>query len=208
MKVAVLGGTGTMGGAIARQLSKKHRIIIGSRDPAKAKEAAKRIEGATGMDYAGAAKECEVAVVAIPYSAIGAMPTFAEALARKLVISIINPLKLEGGFLRYGLEKGSAAEQLAEMLPRSRVATAFNNVPVAMLKQEDVVPMDILVASSSKEAYEETANIVRSVPNLRPLYAGPLSEAQVVERITPLVLNLAKWNETGTLSTKFVSRKG
>jgi len=208
MKVAVLGGTGVMGGAIAKRLSKKHGIIIGSRDPAKAREAARRIQGAKGTDYAGAARECEVALAAVPYSGIGAMAALAEELAGKLVISIINPIKLEGGFLRYGLEEGSAAEKLAAILPRSRVATAFNNVPVAMIKEEGAVAIDILVAASSWEAYEEAAEIVRSVPNLRPLYAGPLSEAQLVERITPLVLNLAKWNETGTLTTKFVSRKG
>ena len=60
------------------------------------------------------------------------------------------------------------------------------------------------MASTSKEAYETTASLVRSVRNLRPLYAGPISEAQVVERITALVLNLDRMNGTGSLSTKFV----
>ena len=208
MKVAVLGGTGKMGGAIAKKLSRRHHIIIGSRDAARAREASKGIEGARGADYEGAAKECDVAIFAVPYSALGVASGLAEALAGKLVVSIVNPTKREEGILRYPLEKGSAAEELATMLPKSRVATAFNNVPVAMLREEEAPPMDILVAASSREAYEEAAELVRSVANLRPLYAGPLSEAHVVERITPLVLNLAKWNGTGSLTTKFVSQKG
>ncbi len=208
MKVAVLGGTGKMGGAIAKHLSRNHQVIIGSRDSVRAEDAAKRIGGSKGANYDGAARECDVAVFAIPYSAMGAASGLAEALAGKLVISTVNPMKREGGILRYGLERGSAAEELAAKLPKSRVATAFNNVPVAMMEEQEVVPMDILVAASSMEAYEEAAELVRSVGKLRPLYAGPLSEAQVVERITPLVLNLAKWNGTGRLTTKFASQNG
>jgi 8-hydroxy-5-deazaflavin:NADPH oxidoreductase len=208
VKVAIIGGTGKMGSAIAKQLSKNHQVILGSRDPARAKSAAEGIEGTTGADYATAARECEVAVIAIPYSGMGAMADLADALAGKLVISAVNPSRFEGGYLHYGLEKGSAAEELASMLSGSRVATAFNNVPVSMMKKAEVVPMDILVAASSKQAYEEAAALVRTVKNLRPLYTGPLSEAQIVERITPLVENLAKWNGTGSLTTRFVSQKG
>jgi predicted dinucleotide-binding enzyme len=64
------------------------------------------------------------------------------------------------------------------------------------------------VAADSKEVFEETATLVRSIPNLRPLYVGPLSQAHVVERMTALVLNLAKLNGTGSLALRFVSKKG
>jgi NADPH-dependent F420 reductase len=208
MKVAVIGGTGDMGGAIAAHLAKKHEVIIGSRDLGRAEEAAKSIPGATAADYLGAATRCEIAVIAVPFSAMASIGELAEALAGKLVISIVNPLRFEGGYLHYGLERGSAAEELASMLPNSRVATAFNNVPVAMMKLDPMVAIDILVAATSEQAYEEAAELVKSVENLRPLYAGPISEAEVVERITPLVLNLAKWNQTGSLATRFPSREG
>jgi NADPH-dependent F420 reductase len=208
VKVAVIGGTGKMGGAIAKQISKSQEVIIGSRDAARAKNAAEGISGASGADYKSAAERCDVAIVAVPYSGMGVVAELADALANKLVVSAVNPVRLEGGHLHYGLEVGSAAEELAGMLPRSRVATAFNNVPASMMKREEVVPMDILVAAGSKQAYEETASLVRTIKNMRPLYAGPLSEAHVVERITPLVENLAKWNGTGSLTTRFVSQKG
>jgi len=208
MKVAVLGGTGAMGGAVAKQLSKNNVVVIGSRDPARAEEAAKSIKGATGADYATATRDAEAAVFAIPYSAIGEAAVLADELRGKLVISMFNPLKLEGGLLHYPLEKGSAAEELAGLLPDSRVATAFNNVPARIFEEEEPIPMDILVATETKETFDEAAALVRSVPNLRPLYVGPLSQAQMVERVTALVLNLAKLNKTGALATRFVSRKG
>jgi NADPH-dependent F420 reductase len=207
VKVAVLGGTGSMGGALAKQLSRNCTVIIGSRDPARADEAAKRIKGATGADYATAAKDADVAVFSIPYSAIGEAAGLAEELAGKLVISIINPLKVEGGLLHYPLEKGSAAEELASLLPRSRIATSFNNVPHRMFEKEEPVPMDILVAADSRETFGEAAALVRSIPNLRPLYVGPLTQAHMVERVTALVLNLAKLNGTGALTTRFASQR-
>jgi 8-hydroxy-5-deazaflavin:NADPH oxidoreductase len=208
MKVAVLGGTGRMGRAVARQLSKSNDVIIGSRDPARAKQAAKGIRGATGADYAHAAEEAEVVVFAIPYAAIGSASGLAKGLQGKLVISMINPLKVEGGVLLSAVKEGSAAEELAKLLPGSRVATAFNNVSFLFFEKEEVVPMDILVAADSRKTYEETAELVKSVPNLRPLYAGPLSQAEIVEKITALEVNLAKLNGTGSLTTKFVSTRG
>ncbi|HEY6283154.1 MAG TPA: hypothetical protein VIW22_04445, partial [Nitrososphaerales archaeon] len=145
---------------------------------------------------------------AIPYSAIGEAAALANELKGKLVISMFNPLKLDGGLLHFALEKGSAAEELAALLPDSRVATAFNNVPSRIFEEEEPVPMDILVSADSKETFDEAASLVRSIPNLRPLHVGPLSQAQMVERMTALLLNLAKLNKTGALAPRFVSRKG
>jgi NADPH-dependent F420 reductase len=207
MKIAIIGGTGSMGSGLANQLAKSHEVIIGSRDPAKARAAAAGIKGASGADYSTAAWKCDVAIFAIPFFAMDSVPSLADELAGKLVISIINPLKLEAGMLSYGLETGSAAEMLAAKLPKSRVATAFNNITAGFFKKPEISRLDVVVAADSKETFEEVAKIVKSIPGLRPLYAGPLSEAQAVERITPLLLNLAKKNDTGSLGTRFVSQR-
>jgi NADPH-dependent F420 reductase len=208
MKVAVIGGTGAMGRALARHLSRGYEVIIGSRNPSRAAAAAAGIEGASGADYRGASGKAEAVIFAIPYEAMGLVGDLAGEVSSKLVVSAINPLKMEGGLLRYALKEGSAAEELARVLPRSRVATAFNNVPSGFLKDEVVPPVDILVAADSKETYQEAARLVSSIREMRPLYAGPLSEARIIEEITPLVLNLANLNGTKALATRFVTRKG
>ncbi|MDG7014003.1 MAG: NAD(P)-binding domain-containing protein [Nitrososphaerota archaeon] len=205
MKVAVLGGTGRMGRAIARQLSRDNEVVIGSRDPARASEAARLIHGAAGASYLGASEAAEIAVFVVPYEALGGAAELAAALAGKVVVSAVNPLRLEAGRLQYGLEEGSAAEELAEMLPGSRVATAFNHVSSLFFEKDEPVAMDILVAAEARETFEVVGRLVKSIPNLRPLYAGPLSQARVIERMTPLVLSLSKLNNTGSLTTKFVS---
>jgi hypothetical protein len=207
VKIAIIGGTGSIGRGLGEQLAKSHEVIIGSRDPAKAKAAAATIKGARSADYSTASKECDSAIVAIPFSAIDLVSSLADELSGKLVISVINPMKFENGMMSYGLERGSAAEMLAAKLPRSRVATAFNNITAGFFKKPEIPRLDVVVAADSKETFDETAEIVKSIPNLRPLYAGPLREAQAIERITPLILNLAKKNETGSLATRFVSQK-
>jgi len=196
-----------MGSGLVERLAKSHEVIIGSRDPARAKAAAARIKGARGGDHSTAARECDSAIVAIPFSAIDSMSSLAGELSGKLVISVINPMRFKNGMLSYGLRRGSAAEALADKLPKSRVATAFNNISAAFFEKPETLRLDVLVAADSKETFDEAARIVKSIPGLRPLYAGPLSEAQVIERITPLILNLAKRNGTGSLSTRFVSQK-
>jgi 8-hydroxy-5-deazaflavin:NADPH oxidoreductase len=207
LKVAIIGGTGKIGSALGGRLSKNHGVIIGSRDAAKARRAAAGIEGAVGMDYHGAAKAADVVIFAIPYSAMGSVAELAEDVSGKLVLSLINPLELEGGLLKYSAHGISAAEELAKLLPGARVATAFNNVPVGFFRKDDTPQADVLVAADAKETYEEAAELVRGVGGMRPLYAGPLTQAKIVESITPLVLNLANLNKTGSLTTRFVARK-
>jgi NADPH-dependent F420 reductase len=197
-----------MGKAVARHLSKSHDVVIGSRDPAKADAAAKEIGRASGADYKGAARAAEVVIFTIPYGAMGLVPDLGGELSSKLVISVINPMKMEGGLLKPALKDGSAAEELARILPHSRVATAFNNVPFGFLKDDVVPPVDILVAADSKETYEEASRVVASIREMRPLYVGPLTEARMVEAITPLVLNLASLNGSKALTTRFVTRTG
>lgn len=207
MKIGILGGTGTMGLAIASRLASRHEVLIGSRVAEKAEAASSGIRGAIGTDYQGAARKCDSAIVAIPFSAMHLMDPLGDALSGKLVISTINPLKVERGLALYGLQRGSAAETLAARLPRSRVATAFNNIPAGFLRKGRLPPIDVLIAADSKSTFSDASLIVASIPALRPLYAGPLSEAQTVERITPLVLNLASKNGTGRLAPRFISRE-
>jgi len=208
MKVAVIGGTGAMGKALARHLSSKYEVIIGSRDPARAAAASAGIKGASGSDYSGASRSADVVIFAIPYEAMNLLADLDSDVSSKTVISVINPMTTEGGLLKYAPKGASAAEELARMLPHGRVATAFNNVPWGFLKEDVVPPVDILVAADSKETYEEAAKVVASIREMHPLYVGPLSEARIVEAITPLVLNLAKLNGMKALTTRFVSRKG
>jgi len=207
MKVAVIGGTGTMGNALASHLSRNYEVIIGSREPSKAAAAASGIRGASGSDYKGASRDADVVVVAIPYGALGLVADLADETSSKLVISVINPMVPQDGLLKFAPKEDSAAEELGRLLPHSRVATAFNNVPPGFLRMDVVPPVDVLIAADSKDTFGEAAEVVSSIRDMRPLYAGPLTEARNVEAITPLLVNLARLNGTKALATRFVSRQ-
>jgi NADPH-dependent F420 reductase len=194
-----------MGSGLAAQLVKKNNVRIGSRNPEKARAAAAKIPGVKGEGNEAAARWCDVAIVSVPFDAIASLESFADALSGKLVVSVINPLRREGDVLQYASEGRSAAELVAAALPRSSVATAFNNVPAGFFRRPSEQEVDVLVAADSKETYDKAASLVRSIPRLRPLYVGPLSQAESVERLTVMVLNAAILNGGKRFTVKFVS---
>ncbi len=206
MKVAIVGGTGAMGSGLGRLLALKNEVRIGSRDPERAKRAAARIPGASWGSYQGAAEWCEACVVAVPFGAVGDLAVLAGPLAGKLVLSVVNPLKVEEGVLQYALAKGSAAEAIAEALPESVVATAFNNVPQGMLGDPERPELDVLIAAADKEGFARAARLVSSVPRMRPVYVGPLSQAQSVERVTVLEINAARLSGSKPFAVRLVGR--
>ncbi len=194
-----------MGAGLAAHLSRTHKVRIGSRSRVKAMAAASSIPGVEGDEDSAVASWCDAAIVSVPFSAIGSLSAFAEQLSGKLVMSIINPMKREGDLLQYASDSGSAAGAVASALPGSRVATAFNNVPVAFFKKPSDQEVDVLVAADSRSTFEEAADIINSLPRMRPLYVGTLSQAESVERLTVMVLNAAKLNGGSRFSVRFVS---
>ncbi len=205
MKIAVFGGTGSMGHSLSVHLARRNEVIVASRDAARATVAARGVKGANGSGYREAGERCEAAIVAIPFGAISLLSPLRGTLAGKLVLSAVNPMKVVRGAFAYGLESGSAAESLASLLPESRLATAFNNIPASCIGRARTRPLDVLVAADERETFNAAAGVVLSIPGLRPRYAGPLSEAGTVERITPLILNLAADSGEENLAPMFVS---
>ena len=72
--IAVIGGTGQLGAAIARRLAKAGKsIIIGSRDPVKAEAAARQLGAELGCEVAfggnvAAADAAEVVILTVPFA--------------------------------------------------------------------------------------------------------------------------------------------
>ena len=77
-------------------------------------------------------------------------------------------------------------------------------MPTRLLRKLEKLDIDVLIAADEKKTFEETAEIVGCLGPVRAIYAGPLSNASSLERITPLLLNLAKVNGMKTPSVKFV----
>ena len=93
--IAVVGGTGNLGSAIAWRLAKAgHQVIIGSRSAEAAIARAEELgHGLTGMANADAAQAGDIVLVTVPFSAQAAtLADIKPHVAGKIVVDTTVPL--------------------------------------------------------------------------------------------------------------------
>ena len=105
------------------------------------------------------------------------------------------PLEIAvGGRLSHPLSlwAGSAGEQAARYVPEGvRVVSAFHCLSAEGLGRLDApVDCDVLVCGDSAEAKAVVSGLARLVPGARPIDAGPLENARMVENLPALLVSL------------------
>ena len=208
MTVAVLGGTGAEGlGISARLAVAREEVIIGSRDPRRAKEAAAtlaaeqpggRVRGAVNCDAATAAG---LVVLAVPFAGVEELlDTCASALDGKVVLEVVNPLRLvRGVFQAVQVAEGSVAAHVRARAPAARVVSGLKHESAASLR--DVARRltgDVLLCGDDEGAKSIVADLVRRMADLRPLDAGGLVLAPLLDQVTALLLNLNRRHRVET----------
>ena len=199
--LAFLGGTGEEGKGLALRLALSGElVIIGSRDRARAEEAAYDLNqiasGATicGMDNASAAAEADVAFITVPYEAQNRLLSqISGNLIGKIVVDVVAPMKFERGVGAIAVEvpSGSAAEEAQSILPESMIVSAFQNVSASdLLSLEKEMQGDVLVCSDNEDAKQRVMRMVSLIKSLRPVNSGALSNSRYIEQITPLLVNI------------------
>lgn len=196
--VAVLGGTGEQGRGLARRFALAgQRVVLGSRDAARAQAAAAGLVAAgdvTGADNATAARDGDVVVVAVPWEGHRELlDSLSVELDGKVVVDCVNPLGFDKqGAFALAVEEGSAAEQAQAVLPGSRVVGAFHHVSAVLLLDETVgdVDIDVLVLGDDREATDLVQALVALVPGMRGIYAGRLRNAHQVEALTANLISV------------------
>jgi 8-hydroxy-5-deazaflavin:NADPH oxidoreductase len=203
-KLAILGGTGAEGSGLAYRWAKAgEHIVIGSRDGARAAEAAKqlreRIGSAAqieGTDNASAAAQCDVAVLTVPFSGAAALLKSLKSVwkAGTIVIDTTVPLAatVGGAATRVlGVWQGSAAEQTKELLPAGvSLVAALQNLGAELLAGDEAVECDVLVCSDDEKAKQVAMELTAKIPGARALNGGKLENARIVESITALLIGL------------------
>jgi NADPH-dependent F420 reductase len=203
-RIAILGGTGAEGSALAYRLAKAGEdIVIGSRDAARAQGTAKqlreRIGGNVrieGMDNAAAAGACDVAVLTIPFSGAAALLKQLKSVWKPgtIVIDTTVPLAatVGGAATRVlGVWQGSAAEQTKELLPAGvSLAAALQNLGAELLAGDAPVECDVLVCSDDERTKQVASELVSKIPGARALNGGKLENARIVESLTALLIGL------------------
>ncbi|RKS04610.1 reduced coenzyme F420:NADP oxidoreductase [Nocardiopsis sp. Huas11] len=194
--IAVLGGTGDQGRGLARRFALAGQIvIIGSRSADRAASVAKELVEAErtrvdvrGLDNAAAAAEGDIVIVAVPWEGHrDLLAGLADELADKIVVDCVNPLGFDKrGPFALDVPEGSAAQQAAEVLPRSRVTAAFHHVSAVVLLDPEVseVELDVLVLGEDREATDVVRALADLIPGVRGVFGGRLRNAHQVEALT------------------------
>lgn len=198
--VGVLGGTGEQGRGLARRLAMAgQRIVIGSRDAARAAAAASELATDTGGTLTGAANaecagEADVVIAAVPWEGHSdLLSALEEPLAGKVVIDCVNPLGFDKqGAFRLDVAEGSAAQQAAVCLPRSTVVGAFHHVSAVVLLDPavDEVDLDVLVVGDDRDATDVVQALAQRIPGMRGVYAGRLRNAGQLEGLTANLISM------------------
>jgi 8-hydroxy-5-deazaflavin:NADPH oxidoreductase len=194
-KIAIIGGTGNLGSALAWRLARAGRdVVIGSRTAeAAAAKAAELGHGLIGMVNADAAAAADVVIITVPFSAqASTLESIKPYVAGKIVVDTTVPL-VPPKVMRVQLPpEGSAAAKAAAILGDGvRVVSGFHNVAAHKLAEDVDVDCDILVFGDEKAARAEVVALADAI-GLRGIHAGALVNAAAAEAMTSLLIFINK----------------
>jgi NADPH-dependent F420 reductase len=197
--IAVIGGTGAEGSAIALRLGYAgYHVIIGTRDPAKGARIVAELNGTLGTEAlapaenVNAAQTAAIVIMTVPYNAqIAMIEELRPALENKILIDATVPLRPP----RVGNVQlppgGSAVAAIQTMLgDKVSVVSAFQNVAAHKLRQLGTdVGCDVLVCADNAEARTITLELITRM-GLRGLDAGPICNSAAAEALTSILIFL------------------
>lgn len=201
MDVGILGGTGPLGRGLAVRLAAAgHRVVVGSRDAARAEAAAAELRGAwpdrpldlQGAGNAGAA-DVDVVVLATPWEgAVATVQELADALAGTVVVSVGNALVRQGREAHAVVPpRGSVAAMVQAALPGATVVAAGHHLPARSLVELDhPLQADVLVCADDPGARQRVVDLLDTVPGLRGVAAGSLAQAAAIEAFTAVLVTV------------------
>lgn len=214
MKIGIVGGTGGIGEGMAMRLSQIHEVRLGSRDLAKADESSRECRLAVeerGLPCAlgGCSNQVaidfgEVVILAIPFKHLVGTLESLTGLEGKVVVSPVNPMERREFFTYVPPEEGSAALLVQRLLPESKVVAAFNVIAANRWKAiDEALDYAVPICGDDAGAKQVVRELIASVPGLKGYDAGPLATACMVECITPLLLNVARYNKMHDVGIQF-----
>ena len=196
--IAILGGTGDLGGGLARQWSRAgYKILIGSRTLQKGEAAAKALLdefpdlNVTGHENLAAATAADLVVLTVPFEhQLSTLETVKPGLAGKILIDVTVPLVPPKVGTVQLPEAGCAAVQAQNFLgDEIFVVSAFQNVGAMHLQEDHAIACDVLVSGNKKAARETVIELVKAV-GLKGWHAGPLANAVAAEALTSILITI------------------
>jgi NADPH-dependent F420 reductase len=201
--IPIIGGTGALGYGLAVRLARAGRtIVIGSRKPDRAEEAASKLREAVpgaeieGLPNGEAAKRGPIVFLTVPFRAQSeTLTNLKEALSEgQLLVDCTVPLAaaISGKATRtLGVWQGSAAQQAQEMAPDGvTVISALHTVSAPSLAGDEELDEDVLICGDRKADKARVAELIELIDGLRAVNAGPLDQARIVEPLTAMLIGI------------------
>ncbi|MFX0144778.1 MAG: NADPH-dependent F420 reductase [Candidatus Hodarchaeota archaeon] len=210
MKIGIIGGTGRLGSALGKTWAEKgHKVMIGSRDPEKAKKLANSMgSNVNGGTYEEVVKFGDIIILAVPWS--GAKESIKEAgnFEGKIIVDSTTTAAPSVGGPLIRVEP-SAAEKVAKWAVGAKVIKAVHTIGVESLNKLQfgtqqsslfICGDDIVAKSKAKELGIDLGFEV--------IDAGPLKNARLIEPLAMLWLELAYNQGMGTdIAFKLLRRR-
>lgn len=212
MRIALLGGTGDIGEGLALRWAyhTNHDVVVGSRDPEKAREKADEYETelasrgrevkVNGFANEMAADRARVVVLAVPpYHVADTIDAVADGLDDDdiLVTPAAGIKREDDGFHYHPPKAGSVTQLVDDAAPENiPVVGAFHNLAAGRLADLDAeLDIDTLLVADDYDAKDIVARLAEDIDGLRALDAGGIANAAEVESVTPLLINVAQNND-------------
>ncbi len=183
MRVAMVGGTGAFGLALAARLVEAgDEVVIGSRDAERAQEKANEV-GAGGAANEDAVSGVDIVVLAT--KADGTLPTaaaLADAIGAIPVLSVASDLRSTDAL---------SLAQRTQHLVRGPVVAGLHSLAAGKLAHGRP-DEDAFVCGDDEEAKALALELAAKVVAGRALDAGPLARARALEGMTAVIVSLNK----------------
>ena len=190
MKVAIIGGTGAFGRALAKRLHEigKDEILVGSRDAERAQATAAELGVSGGLNQDVVA-DADLVVLAVKSNAtLETAKELAAAIATTPILCVASDLRFTREGVLPGRLQGSLAEEVARIV-RAPVASGLQSFAAANLVEGD--PGDALICGGDDRAKELSLELAARLAD-RAIDVGPLENSRALEGMTAVILNVNK----------------
>ena len=190
MRVAVLGGTGAFGKALALRLKEAgYEVVVGSRDASRAASVAAElsVEGAVNDE---AARSAELVVLATNAdAALATAEQLRDAIGAAPLLCVASELRFASPGVLPGAESVSLAERVQAVVAGPVVA-GLHSLGARSLGGERAPEEDALVCGDDAGAKELVLELAGRITRGRAVDAGPLACARALEGLTAVLVNV------------------
>jgi 8-hydroxy-5-deazaflavin:NADPH oxidoreductase len=190
MKIAILGGTGVFGRALASRLRELGEdVVLGSRDANRARELA-TVLGVRGATNEEAVADVDLVILSVPSSAaLATARDLADAIGETPLLCVASDLRFTDNGVEPGREYRSIAEDVAEIL-QGPVASGYQSLGAAGLVGAEPSDEDVFVSGDDSAAKDQALELGSRLVAGHAIDAGPLANSRGLEAMTAVLLNV------------------